>query len=137
MAINWILAGSNLFGTFPLYKAIQAGKHKEAYLIGGLMIASGLMHISETKHHLTPPIFQKYSGIFLNIDRGLSIIIPLLYRDRIIDRLPDVLPLGAMGVICLLIGEIKTDDPTFNTIFYPGLHLIWHACVYSLIYKLL
>lgn len=136
MAVNWLIASSNLFGAVPLSHTIRDKKFIESLLLGGLMAVSSLMHISETKHQLVPPLFQNYSSLFLNIDRGLSYIIPILYYKKIYNNLSNIWPLGLIGIVCLGIGEIKTKNFNFNRIIYPILHIIWHFCVYKIIDQL-
>jgi hypothetical protein len=131
---NYILSLSNIAGIFPLYASIKKRNYVISALTGTIMVASTLMHISETKHQLIGiHPFNKISSILNNIDRIISYptgiyFIYLSYRTK--------QPLswwieGAIGIIFVRVGEYITTP-----YYYVPLHLVWHFIVYHLIYRL-
>lgn len=54
--IHWTLALSNLLGIFPLVE-LRKSRHQVSYFV--TLVASCLMHLSETKHNLDPGVFRR------------------------------------------------------------------------------
>jgi hypothetical protein len=94
------------------------------------------MHISETKHHLRPYFFKRYSQVFLNLDRGIAVLV-FLYIAGLV-----VLDVSAKGQLDhrylaiagrFLLGALASGlgELTNNLYWYLPLHTIWHYCAFS------
>ena len=133
---HYLLTASNLLGIPALLKA----DFPYNVLVGSIMLGSTLMHISETKHNLEPPILKNYSYALLNVDRALALSAGAVFAWKFFQMEKNVqlqvLIIGGIGAICMLLGEIKTEDKTFNNVLYPLLHTIWHSSVYACAYLL-
>jgi hypothetical protein len=71
--INLINTATNLFGLIPLLD--PSLKFRQKCLILSAVIASILMHLSETKHGLKGIYpFSIYSTFFLNLDRAAALM---------------------------------------------------------------
>jgi hypothetical protein len=82
--INIIVASSNIVGVYGLIK--YSIFSKPWYIVFSAMLASFLMHISETKHNLPGVLFVKYSYLLLWLDRIVAIstslyVIPVLTKN--------------------------------------------------------
>lgn len=134
---HYILAASNILGLPAL---IRACTWTDKALVFSIMAASTLMHISETKHELDPPILKDWSYALLNVDRGVALTAGMIFAWKFFqihyNRQVQVLAVGFLGALCMLLGEIKTSNPTYNNLVYPSLHTIWHASVYYCAYLL-
>lgn len=146
MAVNVYLAATNVLGWPALVKA----RGMEKIIVGSIMMASTMMHISETKHTLVPPLscLRDISNILLNIDRLVTYTTGpyffykfwRLYRPAENWKSPhqeSVVWIFIVGALALRLGEYPVKGRLFNYLIYPFLHTIWHACVYYLIYHLL
>jgi hypothetical protein len=105
-------------------------------LIIGVMMASSLMHISETKHGLSPDRYgitscgrclTRYSTTFLRCDIIMASFTTLFYFifgwfDH---------PFQWTIFVVLAIGGIlmHTGEKTMDLVLYFRLHASWHACV--------
>lgn len=101
-----------------------------------IMLASTLMHLSETKHHLQPALFGSWSRYWLDYDRLITSTIGPFYvwfawrqnKSRDVKLWSTFL----VGAVALRVGEYRTDNAHFNYIACPILHTIWHAAVYRI-----
>lgn len=136
MAVNIYLAATNVLGWPALVKA----RGMEKIIVGSIMMASTMMHISETKHTLIPPIscIQDISNMLLNIDRLVTYTAGpyFIYKFWRLYQEPLVW-IFAVGALALRLGEYPIKGRLFNYLIYPLLHTVWHACVYYLIYHLI
>lgn len=142
MAVNIYLAATNILGWPSLIRT----RGMEKIIVGSIMAASALMHISETKHTLVPPLvcLQDWSQTLLNIDRLVTYTAGpyFIYKFwRACDDIHSIWKKSIVwvfvaGALALRAGEYKTKWPMFNYVIYPLLHTIWHAAVYYLIYHL-
>lgn len=101
------------------------------------VVATALMHVSETKHGLVPPEpWKSYSTVFLNMDRVGSYVAVIfcLYSLWPIDVVNPVhvrlLLLTIFGAVCLRVGE-WTD----HLVLYLVTHLVWHGIAFYVLYK--
>lgn len=121
---------TNVFAFYPINVALRKSNYIAAGLTCSSMLASILMHATETKHELIPPIGGQYSKYFLNIDRLMALIL-VSYAVYHASKIPPpllILPGLKLitGAICLRLGEI-----TPNLHLYTLLHTIWHYCAYT------
>lgn len=134
---NLVVTLSNLYGILPIYHA--PGYYR--LWMGGLVTASVLMHLSETKHGL-PGIypFNIYSNSFLLLDR-LMAYTPIIYLGyQLLTRenpqpIYDLIlsPVAIVGAISVLMSEgLHLGKP-----FFAITHSIWHICAYHLCYQFL
>lgn len=125
---NWVVCYSNLaFGIPALWWAPGA---TERALILAAVIASSLMHISETKHKL-PGVapFRRLSAEFLWLDRGMVLIAAGYYAHKMLSHgLPiPWFPL-TVGSFCLFLSEWMEYGP----LWFAVTHCAWHACAYMI-----
>src|SRR5678815_2326817 len=85
MLTHIILASSNLFGIL----ALKNKNTDDKLMICMVMIASTMMHITESKHMLIPPYFYEYSTLFLNIDRIIAISCFIYFGSQWINKNKD------------------------------------------------
>lgn len=134
--INLLVAFSNIVGIFPLLKVFNKNNIFETILIGLMIIASFLMHISETKHNLPGFLFTKHSYKLLWFDRIMAyicsayIIYKIVYNIHILNQL--VFEIFA-GLFSLFISEVCVKEPLSFMFF----HIIWHFIAYDILYKIL
>lgn len=162
MSVNLFLALSNGLGFFPLLKASREHRSLDCFAVINIMGASFFMHLTETKHHLHPQYLSSWSNLFLNFDRFITVVYGSYYGYQFFKKLKEDTEkvtwwdgrsllkvemqnlfhvetscIAVVGIIALGIGEGKTNDPFYNNICYPFFHLIWHGCVYSILYRLI
>lgn len=129
--VNVILAGSN-FGAIPtIIKAFRAGDTLLAGIVTVAAVSSGLMHISEQKHHLQPVMFGKYTGVLLNIDRVAAYATFAFSAGRWLRAGKPMAPLTAAvfgGILCAIGESVFTGPGDINK--YLVVHLIWHLLAY-------
>lgn len=127
-AINVIVAASNwIFG----YTLLRIAKGRDYWLVLAMIMASTLMHISETKHRL-PGIypFNLYAWHFLQLDQWLSyfmMVYGAIYFLFSSMETPWMLIL--LGVLSLNIAE-RVD---YGEVFFMVFHVVWHYIAYRLI----
>lgn len=141
MGVHRLLALSNLLGVAGLVRLLWRGHYGHATLTAWVMVSSFLMHITETKHQLRPgPIWRAYSRLFLNQDRAMTYIVgtyvTVLWWQSPGPKGMD-LAIGLAGAALCRIGETRTQSRVFNQTIYPICHLLWHATVYYLLFRLL
>lgn len=128
---------TNVFALPPILNSFIKG-----YRIGGTItlcsfIASLLMHISETKHHLQPFVLSEYSDILLNIDR-FFMLLTFLYGWGLTSNLRNhpqfwlFLFKGYIGLVSFKVGEL-----TDNLLLYTVSHTFWHYCIYDTLNKII
>lgn len=139
---TYINTATNVIAFLPIYFYADIGDIIGALLCTFSLIASVLMHISETKHNLPGVLFKEYSNILLNIDRLFALIL-FCYGIITFINNPDVIyhyymgkdfiellifpiVIFSTGAIASYIGE-NTDDLKLYTL----LHTIWHICAYG------
>lgn len=125
--VNWAVCLSNFVFGIPIFKYT---KGNDRYLLGTMILASALMHISETKHNL-PGIypFNKWSWYFLNLDRGMALSITLYVLYYFNKGMPIPFKLGIIGLICLGLSE-KFE---YGLIWFMINHSIWHYCAFTIL----
>ena len=130
--INLILAASNLYGLKPMYKSLVFGRYWEALFISTAMLASTLMHISETKHDLPGMFLVEYSYQLLWFDRivAYSSALYLLNRFHLISNC--LLFKILIALFINLVSEMSKNQITF--MIY---HLVWHLMAYQIWYELI
>jgi hypothetical protein len=168
---NFIVTCSNIFGIVPLWKSIKniissfdnksdnkkPKKLKkgtviiETIIIGTSVIASVLMHISETKHGLPGLFFVSYCNYFLWFDRIVSLSCCFYFGKKFYDKEREkaitetgnsslkiigkrilknklLYMLIAAGSCCFISEMIATTN-----VVYATFHSIWHALGFMLI----
>ena len=121
---------TNAFAFYPINVALRQSNYIAAGLTSSSMLASILMHATETKHQLIPPVAGEYSEHFLNIDRLMSVLL-ISYGVYHVSKISPYLLLAPglkliTGTICLRLGEMTSNLP-----LYTLLHTIWHYCAYT------
>lgn len=144
--INLIVASSNLFGLWPLYKSYYGNHQKlfdhEPLLILIMIIASFLMHISERKHNLPGLLFGDHCNWFLWFDRimawtlslyvGLYLcIIGYVFVHRIAFGL--VFLKMFIGLQCLYASE-HIEPPYYPQEWFALWHIVWHYFAYDILF---
>jgi hypothetical protein len=124
---------TNLFAIKPFLKALSNNNWMGATIITTSFTLSCLMHITETKHSLTPLILRSYSNTFLQFDRAFSFLTGLygvwsFYKNYPTIRNPQI-PVFELivGYTCLRLGELVTN----NLPLYTFLHTIWHLSAFD------
>lgn len=142
--INLVVAGTNLLGLVPFAKAYKKRnptwknniRWVEAPLIGGTIIASTLMHLSETKHGLPGICLQSYSNHLLWLDRlfaltTCSYVVYRLYKGWNKNKFKH------SEVIAKIIGSLLcnffSEKVVKKTIYFAILHSCWHGLAYSVL----
>ena len=105
MFVNIFTALTNLSAYYYLYTYNKSGN----YIFNFTIFISFLYHLSETKHNL-PGIypFKKYTNVFLNLDRilsiyGLYIVVINIYKLHLY-----TIGIGFLGLIFLGISEYNS-----------------------------
>lgn len=119
--INTIVASSNLVAIGALYQYEYFSK--PWWIILSAMIASFLMHISETKHNLPGVWLVQYSNQLLWIDRLTAVstglyILPYLTKSTFIT--------GVIGLTCNVISEHVSGY------LFVLFHVIWHILAFGI-----
>jgi peptidoglycan/xylan/chitin deacetylase (PgdA/CDA1 family) len=95
------------------------------------VIASCLMHLSETKHGLKGMFgLGQHSFIYLNIDRVIAVVLAVITAYRIYQTNQDLLFAVRLFVILAVITSI--GELTASHYLYVGCHTIWHWGVFYL-----
>jgi hypothetical protein len=128
---NAIVAVSNVLG-IPTLLTSPSKSHQLVTTL--VMLASTLMHLSETKHNLIGfrPL-NRWSAFFLNLDRVAAIfaLLYLVFNVSFGDWLP-VLSVGVFGVVMSALSEWVEGGYIWFTIT----HCLWHCSVYYILYVL-
>lgn len=136
MLLHKVLAFTNILGLYPVSKVLMKRDATlfETAIVVTTVLASVLMHLSETKHRLDPgPLLRPYSRLLLNVDRWAAIIASGYYLVIWLDRgTYDVLFVFLFGSLCSFMGE-----QTNNKWAYGILHSIWHLAAYIVLYSLI
>ena len=126
---NWI------FGIIPLIYSLLKKDKEATIFIFSAILASTLMHLSDNKGGRSSLLFEKYSKLFLNIDRVVawSSIIWGLYRiyNYSIHLIMIQWYILAIGFIFNGLSELLV-----NPISHTITHGIWHACAYYGLYNM-
>lgn len=141
--VNLIVSVSNLIGLIPFIKVCNRKKPPkwkqdnrskwiEVPLIGSTILASTLMHLTETKHNLPGLFLQKYSNHFLWLDRITAIssgayLCYRLYKKRKLLNL-QLVSKAVVGLTCVILSETVVTNP----IAFMILHSLWHGFAYSI-----
>lgn len=127
---NWI------FGIIPLIQSIIKNDKVATIFIMSAILASTFMHISDSKGGRKSLLFEKYSKIFLNIDRFVawSSVIWGLYRIYNYN-----IKLTMIQWYILTVGFIFNglSELLVNSISHTITHGIWHACAYYGLYYMI
>lgn len=132
---NIIMCCSHIFVLPALISTINKRDVGEFGLLLLTSTASFLMHLSETKHGLRGiPPFNRYSHMFLNLDRFFAIISTVFVFFKLYPYLqthPWILLTGLCGVTLNFISEnvCKNNIPGFIIA-----HLLWHLIAFSMLY---
>lgn len=127
---------TNCFAFPVIVTCYKKNFHVGVCIISLTFLASCLMHITETKHHLRPFIWHSHSQTFLNLDRlfsfatflyGLTFIRKISLYNLIFPSIEIVI-----GFCCLRLGEI-----TLNLWYYNLLHTVWHFTAFDVLYRLI
>lgn len=127
----------NIFNVLTNWSFLFYSDHK--FILSIPAVISSLMHLSETKHHLScVPFFDHYTNIFLNLDRIMSYVLGSYMTYRwyfcgIIAPWHLIVP----GLICVALGErIRFKSVRRQILFdryvFPVLHTIWHLCAFKI-----
>jgi len=131
MKVQTWLALSNLIALFPLYRCwSRFGLNSTPTIIVlNTILASILMHLSETKHGLIPRAeLVSLSQLLLNIDRGMALTATGWFGWYWWEQRRDSTP-----IILLLIGLVGSaiGERTQNLFLYGLVHgVVWHGCAY-------
>jgi hypothetical protein len=138
--INYIVCLSNLYALLPIVHSINNGTNIGTLLTINAMIASMLMHISETKHGLVGVApFNRLSTLFLNYDRVSAnlLFVYIVYitvnNGNIVSLLTTISPYSYLGVTCLFLSEKVL---THNVYFFAVTHVLWHIFAFHCQYLL-
>lgn len=129
---NLVTSLSNVFGLVLLSKAVfSTGNYIDIAVSGLTVLASTLMHLSETKHGLPGYCLVKYSNRLLWFDRiiayfaGSYAVKKIYYRPEYLTR--NFIISGIIGLASLFVSENY-----FKNNYYIALsHSIWHFCAYK------
>jgi len=135
--VNYLLGVSNVVGILALISFIE---HNSIYWVTnasitmGIIIASALMHLSETKHQLIGVFpYNSYSNEFLWLDRFLAIggCIWFSYYLLIIWTPPMIFWYEALfGLVLVIISEQMKSH------YFIIPHIIWHFIIYHLLWRI-
>lgn len=126
---NLIVAASNVLGIPGLLSA-SGWHHRLVTLL--VMVASTLMHLSETKHSLVGirPL-NRWSSLFLNLDRLMAVLALAFYACTIpLHVWHQALPIGLFGLLMSALSEWVEGGYVWFTIT----HCLWHISVYYLMF---
>lgn len=122
---------TNIFALIPIANLYNKNRILGCLLLLCSFIASCLMHMSETKHNIHPPIMQEYSNLFLNIDRvfaigvflytGFLVSIIITKDSRSFNTVLYIASRFSIGLVASAIGE-STSDLSLYLFF----HTLWH-----------
>ena len=153
---NFMVTLSNVWG---LLLSLDCDDLVPRLLFQSVAIASVLMHLSETKHKL-PGIwpFNQWSGLFLNVDRAMSLVVVLylflfdLHETwaRLVLMFLNYrlfsLSVVVGGLVALLIAENPwvlgrkwsvREGKLQGYWLYAASHMLWHYCAYTMLSYLL
>lgn len=109
--------------------ATSAADNITLAMVLSVLLASVLMHLSETKHNMNPGrTWARFSTAFLNLDRFVSIMASIYFaRMWWMTPMMTFAPpfLVGFGAIMLAIGERTTDVSK-----YIITHTWWHLAVF-------
>jgi hypothetical protein len=130
---NW-LALTHIWLVYGVYETAAAGRWLHCLLVIAVVVASTLMHLSETKHHLQPagPFLQRWSTTFLNIDRFFAVTVSLyfLWQRWPVDfdgRDFWIIRLAVVGSAATVVSELV------DGLAYAALHTVWHVCIFTVL----
>lgn len=135
--INYIVTISNIFGFVPIYKVISTEQDDYFYFklfsLFSMIIASSLMHISETKHELPGALFVKHNNTLLWIDRILAYLFGLFVAHKLYTHNElltcNFLILGSCGLILNALSEIVFTKKD-HQVHFMICHSLWHYFAY-------
>ena len=128
---NLVVACSNIFG---LPVILAATIFQDQLLVSMVVLASVLMHLSERKHDL-PGVhpFSRWNSAFLNLDRVVAVLVFVACLNRItLDLVTKNISVILVGIASVIISETVEVCP----VFFSAWHILWHACVYRMLYVL-
>lgn len=133
-AVNLLVTLSNLAGLLPIYAALKKEDLFGLIIMTVTVMASIMMHLSETKHSLPGLLFVSHSDLFLNIDR-ITAILASLYGVYLFfkNQKVSVLMLTSTGLIFMFISENMCKSK-YSFAFF---HSIWHILAYISLYLLI
>lgn len=144
MWVHNLLAVSNLLGLPAVILLLGKEKYFAACLVGTVIAASILMHLSETKHNLSPaPWLVPWSSLLLNLDRAAAAMNVVYWGSvwvqhrRVFGYV--MLYWFIAGALLAAIGEWKSYGPRGELyqqplMVYLPCHFLWHSIVYYNLY---
>lgn len=124
-----ILALSNVIGLYPF---IASKSLLSQLVIAFVMVASAVMHMSETRHGYDGGDLEDMSDTLFKADRIVACVAAAYYLPSLIFS-PYFVQLAiifTIGVSLMLIGEYRTRSSVHNLLIYPVCHLLWHFIIY-------
>lgn len=141
MWVHNIQVMSHLFSVPGIVKATSEHRLLDTVMMIVVVFNSILMHLSETKHSLTPDTewLRSYSRTFLNMDRisaylgslyfAYTKVLPHIELHGLDIKIRHSCIWSIIAVLNLAIGERST-----NLAVYVVTHTLWHAIVFSFFY---
>ena len=152
--INYIVAASNIYGLLPIY---HANGYLKIWMILAVL-ASVLMHLSETKHELKGVYpFNIYSMELLWFDRIMAYMPGLYFVLLVISNMIHYnistslyksfnylikrFDISFIGLIFMMLSEADKLNNIFNCtmfkitpLYFGIMHSMWHICAYHTCY---
>lgn len=142
MWVHNVLTVSHAISLLGIGKAYHEQRYMDLMMMIIIVLNSMLMHISDTKHGLTPcsKRLEKWSDVFLNMDRTSAVVGSCYFVYRRIfpqliavyewnDNISYTLYSWSVAMVCLAIGEY-----TNNWHLYTIFHCVWHFIVFLQFY---
>nr|QYA18289.1 hypothetical protein KOM_12_19 [Clandestinovirus] len=128
MLTNLIVSSSNLLGLPAL---LACKNNSDRGMVAFTMIASILMHLSETKHAL-PGIhpFNLYAWHFLQLDRIMAVAAMYYFCSHLQHVSTYLIIIAFIGLLSMYLSE-KIEN---GTVWFATFHCIWHLVAYHLMY---
>jgi hypothetical protein len=131
--INALVAASNLVGLLPIVAGWQRGP-LDGLCMALVVLASAMMHLSETKHGLPGLLWPQHSLLFLNIDRATAILGSIYALRLFLMRPMHAVPaIAAVGLAFMFLSENSTTSQNWFAFW----HSSWHAIAYGLLWYLI
>jgi len=131
--VNIIVTSSNICGMIPLMISFQKGNMFEVVLIGVTILASVLMHLSETKHKLPGLYFQTYCNEFLWFDRIMAVLSSLYIFYNLVNFHASLLTSWFVTKVIIGLSFNFLSERVFTgPIIFMILHSGWHCLAFSI-----
>lgn len=131
--INALVAASNVFGLLPIVAGFERDQW-HGLLMTAVVVASVLMHLSETKHGLPGLVWARHSWLFLQIDRATALLAGG-YGLWLFLKRPShgVAVAAAVGLAFMALSEHGTTSQGWFALW----HSLWHTIAYGLLWYLI